>query len=71
MADSSARHTALSDTASRDRKSGDYRAVIETSELDKHRMNLPNARSARQRKEVLNPVVITQRWLDATDLPNF
>jgi inorganic pyrophosphatase len=31
MADSSARHTVvLSDTASRDRKSGDYRAVIET-----------------------------------------
>jgi inorganic pyrophosphatase len=30
MAKSSARHTVLSDTASRDRKSGDYRAVIET-----------------------------------------
>jgi inorganic pyrophosphatase len=30
MANSSARHTILSDTASRDRKSGDYRAVIET-----------------------------------------
>jgi inorganic pyrophosphatase len=30
MAKSTARHTALSDTATRDKKSGDYRAVIET-----------------------------------------